>query len=161
MSFTIRLTLLLILLVNAAGRSQTILSAGPMLHVNFGGEKIRASWGFEVAWWNFSGFPYSIDVCPEFEKKKFRLYAEIQTGIGVAGISAGPVLEFQTEEKKIRAGVQTSIWANYYWGFDFRMRFIDHKTLICPGTYLKVPFNGRDENGERFESSGNNRDWDD
>jgi len=156
-----RYLFLFFLAVFAGGSfSQTIWTAGPMLHVNFGDKKIRASWGLEFAYWNFRSFPYSIDFCAEFEKKKIRLYTEAQTGIGVAGISAGPVLEFQTAESKTRLGFQTSVWGNYYWGFDFRMRFIDGKVFTCPGTYLKVGFMARDENGEKIENSGDH-DWDD
>lgn len=50
--------------------AQTIWTVGPMLHINFGGEKTRASWGLEFAYWNFAHFPYSIDMAAEFEKKK-------------------------------------------------------------------------------------------
>jgi hypothetical protein len=142
--------------------SQTIWSAGPMLHINIGDQKVKASWGFEVAYWNFSRFPYSFDFCTEFEQKKIRLYSEIQTGIGIAGISLGPVLEIQTDIPAIRAGFQGSIWGNYYLGFDFRYRRIDNKSFYCPGTYLKVAFNGRDENGEKTSGSNSSSfDFDD
>src|SRR5690349_7360633 len=121
----------LFLIVNSSF-AQSIWTAGPMLHVNFGDKKIRASWGLEFAYWNFNNFPYSVDFCAEFEKKKFRLYAEAQTGIGVAGLSAGPVLEFNRLDSKTSLGFQTSVWANYYWGFDFRMRFINGRVFTCP-----------------------------
>jgi hypothetical protein len=153
----------LFLLINVKKiNSQSCWTMGPMLHVNFGGEKIRASWALEFAYWNFNSFPYSFDFAAEFERKKIRLYSEVQTGFLVAGISGGPVIEFQTAEKKVKLGLQTSVWANYYWGFDFRMRFIDNKSLICPGTYFKIPISGRDENGEKITGSSNNssNDWD-
>ncbi len=155
------LLVLSFLLALGSLKSQSIWTAGPMLHVNFGADKIRASWGLEFSYWNFTGFPYSIDFCAEFERKRIRLYSEAQTGIGVAGLSAGPVIEFQTDNKKVKGGFQFSVWANYYWGFDFRMRFIDKHTFIAPGTYLKVPFYARDENGEEYErSSSGDWDWD-
>src|SRR6476620_6069521 len=76
--------------------AQTSWTMGPMLHVNLGGEKIRASWAMEFAYWNFNSFPYSFDFAVEFERKKIRLYTEMSTGCLVAGVAAGPVIEFQT-----------------------------------------------------------------
>ena len=135
---------------------QTIWSAGPMLHVNIGNQKVKVSWGLEFAYWNFRNVPYSFDFCTEFEKKRIRLYGEVQTGIGVAGISAGPVIEIQTDTPAIKLGYQASIWGNYYLGFDFRYRRIGKKSFYCPGTYLKIPFNGLDENGEKVDGSNSN-----
>lgn len=133
--------------------SQTIWTFGPMLHVNFGGERTNASFGFELAYWNFSHFPYSYDFGTDFSKKRIRLYSECQTGFGLAGIAAGPVLEIQTDKPAIKLGLQTSIWGNYYLGFDLRFRFIDKKTFFCPGTYFKFGVRARDENGEKIKHS--------
>ncbi len=133
--------------------SQSIWTAGPMLHINIGNDKVRASWGFEFAYWNFSHFPYSYDFCTEFEKKRIRLYGEVQTGFGLGGISAGPVLEIQTDVPAIRLGFQTSIWGNYFLGFDLRYRRIDNKSFFCPGTYVKMGFHSRDENGDEIPHS--------
>src|SRR6476620_4817999 len=99
----------ILLFSSVLAKSQSIWTIGPMLHVNIGAKKFRASWGLEAAYWNFSGFPYSLDFCAEFEKKKTRLYAEAQTGVGVAGLSAGPVIEFNREESKTKAGFQFSV----------------------------------------------------
>ena len=146
-------TLLLLLFISRVS-SQTIWTVGPMLHVNFGGEKTRASWALEFAYWNFSHFPYSFDFAAEFQKGRIRLYTEAQTGIGIAGISSGPVLEIQTDNPALKVGFQCSVWGNYYLGFDLRLRFIDGKTFICPGTYVKGGFNARDEDGEKIEGDG-------
>src|SRR5687768_7025122 len=139
--------------------AQSIWTIGPMLHVNFGAGKVRPSVALECAYWNFDGFPYSVDFAAEFEKKKMRFYSELQTGVGLAGISAGPVVEFQKEESKVKLGWQGSVWGNYFLGFDIRARFIDKKAFFCPGVYVKGGFNGRDENGKKIESSS--FDWDD
>jgi hypothetical protein len=147
------LLLIIFLIFGNYYRAQTIWTVGPMLHVNFGGEKVRASWALEFAYWNFSHFPYSIDFATEFEKKKIRLYGELQTGIGIAGTSIGPVVEFQTDKPATKLGLQMSIWGNYYWGFDVRYRYIDKKSFLCPGTYLKGGFAARDENGNKIKSS--------
>ena len=134
-------------------KSQSIWTIGPMLHVNFGADKIRCSYNFEVAYWNHSAFPWSIDFALEFEKNKVRFYGEGQTGIGLAGISAGPVVEFQTIERKTKLGLQASVWGNYFWGFDLRYRKISGDSFFCPGTYLKTGFGGMDKNGDPIKHS--------
>jgi len=145
--------LILILLYCFSLKSQTIWTVGPMLHVNIGNEKVRASWSLEFAYWNFRHFPYSFDFCAEFEKKRIRLYSEAQTGIGIAGISAGPVMEIQTDESKVKLGLQGSVWGNYFLGFDLRFRTIDNKFFFCPGTYVKTGFGARDSDGNKIEGS--------
>ncbi len=140
---------------------QTIWTIGPMLHINIGGEKVKASYALEVAYWNFTHFPHSVDFAMEFERKRIRLYSEAQTGIGVAGIAAGPVIEFQTDKPAVRFGFQGSVWANYFLGFDFRLRYIDKKKLYCPGIYAKLPVYARDENGEKMESTSSRSGFDD
>ena len=154
------LILLSIILVSGFIKAQTIWTIGPMLHVNFGEGKTRCSYSLETAYWNFSGFPWSVDFAMEFEKKKIRIYSEGQTGFGLGGIAAGPVLEFNKENNKTSLGWQASIWGNYYWGFDLRYRKINGNKFFCPGTYLKVGFNSRDENGDPIKSSSMS-DWDD
>jgi hypothetical protein len=153
--------LFLFVYISFSVQSQTIWTAGPMIHVNIGKEKTRVSYSLEFAYWNFSRVPYSFDFCIEFERKRVRLYSEAQTGIGIAGISAGPVIEFQADNHATKFGFQSSIWGNYFLGFDARVRFIDKKTLFCPGTYLKVGFAGRDKYGNKTSGSGNDWDWDD
>jgi hypothetical protein len=141
--------------------AQTIWTAGPMLHVNFGGGKTTVSYSVEVAYWNFSGFPYSIDFAAEFESKRIRLYSETQTGVGVAGVAAGPVLEFQTDKGATKLGLQASLWGNYFFGFDLRYRAIDSHSSFCPGIYVKTGFAGRDKDGNAIRSSSHWHDLDD
>ena len=104
---------------------QEVWTIGPMLHYNFGGEKNHFSWAIELAYWNVKNVPYSIDGGIEFNKKRIRLYSEVQTGIGVAGLSVGPVLEINKAERKAHLGYQTTFWVNYFIGVDYRYRRID------------------------------------
>ena len=146
---------LVILFSSSFSFSQTLWTVGPMLHINLGKEKPTMSYGLEFAYWNSSHFPYSVDMAVEFERHLFRVYSEIQTGIGIAGVSAGPVLEFSSEKPLLSLGFQSSIWGNYFLGADIRTRFIRKKFLFCPGVYIKGGFDSRDENGEKttFSSS--------
>jgi hypothetical protein len=129
--------------------SQTIWTVGPMIHFNIGGKQKQFSYSLEFAYWNFSHFPYSVDFAAEFAKKRIRLYSELQTGIGIAGLSAGPVFEIQTDKPACKLGFQGSVWGNYYLGFDLRFRYMDNTGFFCPGTYLKTGFDGRDEKGNK------------
>lgn len=142
----------LFLLVFLSSEAQSIWTAGPMLHVNIGREKTRLSYGFEFAYWNFTHFPYSYDFCAEFERKRIRAYGEIQTGISLAGVSAGPVLEYQTDNSALKVGFQTSVWGNYGLGFDVRIRVIDKHAFVCPGMYVKTGFDGKDANGNHISN---------
>lgn len=138
--------------------AQEVWTIGPMIHYSFGGEKRHFSYGIEGAYWNLKHFYYSYDAGIELSKKRVRIYGEVQTGIGVTGISAGPVIEYNKEERKLRAGFQTTAWANYFLGFDYRYRRIDKTNFHCVGTYLKVPFATKDM---KSSSAGNHYDWDD
>ena len=136
--------------------AQEVWTIGPMLHWNFGGEKRSPSFSIEAAYWNIKAFPHSVDFGIEFDRGKLRLYTEAQTGIGVTGISLGPVVEFNFTEGKVRAGAQGSCWLNYFLGIDYRLRFIDKKKFNCVGIYGKLPFatSGLETDGDGF-------DWDD
>src|SRR4051812_16341014 len=90
---------------------QEVWTIGPMLHYNLGGEKRHFSWAIELAYWNVKNVPYSIDGGIEFNKKRIRFYSEVQTGIGVTGLSIGPVLEINKVEHTARLGFQTTFWA--------------------------------------------------
>jgi len=127
--------------------AQSLWTIGPMVHWNIGNKMTRASWGVEFAYWNWNHFPYSIDGGMEFGRQRIRLYSEAQTGIGILGLSAGPVLEFQTKKPALRLGFQGSLWANYFGGVNLRFRRIDKHGYFCPGLYVKIPFNARDEYG--------------
>ena len=136
---------------------QEVWTIGPMLHYNFGGEKRHFSWAIELAYWNIKNVPYSVDAGIEFSKKRIRLYGEVQTGIGVTGISIGPVLEINKAERKAHLGYQTTFWLNYFIGVDYRYRRIDKTNFNCVGTYGKLPVatkNMKSSNGSNYH------DWD-
>lgn len=151
--------ILFILVINVnkiQAQHNEIFTFGPMIHLNLG-EKIRPSIGLEFAYWNYNGFPYSIDFGFDIQKGAFRLYTEAQTGIGLAGISAGPFLEINKEASN-KLGLQTSIWGNYYLGGDLRFRFAKGETVFAPGVYAKLPWFKDPEHHE--SSSGGDWDWD-
>ena len=81
-------------IVNLNAFAQEIWTIGPMLQVNFGRGKPTVSFAIEAAYWNVKGMPYSVDFGIEFDRRKTtRFYTELQTGIGIAGVSAGPILQ--------------------------------------------------------------------
>lgn len=137
---------------------QEVWTIGPMIHYSFGGDKRHFSWAIELAYWNIKDVPYSFDAAVEFSKKRFRIYSEVQTGVGAAGVSIGPVLEINKEERKAHLGFQTTVWANYFIGLDYRYRRIDKTNFHCIGTYGKIPFGRKDwKSSDGNGSSG----WDD
>lgn len=137
--------------------AQEVWTIGPMLHYNFGGEKRHFSWAVELAYWNIKNVPYSFDAGIEFGKKRVRIYGEAQTGIGVTGLSVGPVLEINKAEHKAHLGFQTTLWVNYFVGVDYRYRRIDKTNFNCIGTYAKLPFATKDMKSSK---GGNYHDWD-
>ncbi len=156
-----RIILILILFkfcVHLNVNAQSLWTIGPMLHINFGKEKNHFSFALEVAYWNIKNVPYSIDGGIEFSKKRTRFYSEVQTGIGVAGVSLGPVLEINKVEHKVHFGYQTTFWLNYWIGVDYRYRRIDKTNFKCIGLYGKLPFSTKDmesTNGKNYSG------WDD
>lgn len=152
----------LFLLYVVSSSAQEIWTIGPMLHINFGAEKRTTSFTIEAAWWKVKGVPHSLDFGIEFDRGKLRLYSEGQAGIGLTGLSLGPVLEFNFKESKTRLGVQGSCWINYFFGIDYRMRFIDKKRFDCIGLYAKLPIasSGHDSNGGDFDWDDWDDDWD-
>ena len=127
---------------------QSCWTIGPMLHWNIGDKHHWTSWGIEFAYWNWSHMPWSVDGGLEFGRQRIRLYSEAQTGVGILGVSLGPVLELQTKKAGLRLGFQGSIWANYFAGVNFRFRRIDGHGFFCPGLYVKIPFNLLDKDGK-------------
>jgi len=125
--------------LQALPQKSEVWTIGPMLHFNFGNKGIHASYGLELAYWNYEHFPYSVDFGFEFEKHKFRMYSEAQTGIGVLGVSLGPVLQFGGEDHKLKCGIQGSGWLNYFAGIDLRFRYVGSYSTVSPGIYLKLP----------------------
>jgi len=141
-------------------QAQEIWTIGPMFHVGLSGEKKKKSFAIETAYWNLNHFFYSVDFAVEFERGKFRMYSEAQTGIGLTGISLGPVVEFN-KGGKTKLGVQGSCWINYFIGFDYRVRYIGKETLHLTGMYFKLPIaaSGLDDDGGS-SSWGDFDDWD-
>jgi hypothetical protein len=148
------LFLAITLTTNGYAQKAQVWMLGPMLHFNISEKKMHASFGIELAYWNYEHFPYSVDAGIDFEKKKIRLYSEGQAGIGLLGLSMGPVLEIRTDESRILAGIQGSFWANYFGGFDLRFRKTGGKGVFAPGLYFKLPV------GIGAESDGDYDDWD-
>lgn len=146
--------LLLFGTIGLKAQTREIWMLGPTLHFNIGGDKVRASWGVELSYWNYQSFPYSVDFGIEFEKRKLRLYTEAQTGLGFVGIAAGPVFEANFEEKKVHLGFQSSLWINYFLGANFRYRKINGKSYFAPGTYFKLPVGYDRPDGSSNNSSG-------
>jgi hypothetical protein len=148
-----------ILLTSTASFAQEIWTIGPMVHINFGREKRTTAFSIEAAYWNITHFIYSVDAGIEIERGKLRLYSEGQTGLGVTGVSVGPIVEFNFNESKVRLGVQGSCWINYILGADYRLRFIDGQKLSYFGIYGKLPIatSGLDEES----GSTSFDDWDD
>lgn len=152
----------MILSAGTISLAQEIWTIGPMLHINFGGEKRSTAFSIEAAYWNITHFIYSVDMGLEIEKGKLRLYSEGQTGLGVTGLSVGPVVEFNFPESKVRLGVQGSCWINYVLGVDYRLRFIDGKKFHYGGIYAKVPMasSGLDDDDGGSTSYDDWDDWD-
>jgi hypothetical protein len=130
-----------------------------MYHLNIGDKSVKSSFGIEVAYWNMDNFPYSVDLGIDFQKGKCRIYTEAQTGVGFAGVSIGPVVEFK-KNAHMQIGLQTSAWANYIIGLDFRYRFFKGPDYIAPGVYLKYPWVVSNENTNNGNSNHNDFDWD-
>lgn len=149
---------LLVLIGNLSAVAQEVWMAGPMLHVNFGRGKPTVSFAIEVAYWNISNFPHSVDFGIEFDRRKTtRFYSELQTGIGVAGVSLGPVLQVGGGDGA-KLGLQGTAWVNYFIGFDYRMRFFRDQKHQAFGLHGKLPVStsGLDDD----DGDGNDFDWD-
>lgn len=153
---TAAIGLLTVLILNA--QDQKVWMFGPMIHFNFGSEKMHVSYGVELSYWNYDRFPYSFDGAVEFEKQKVRVYTEAQTGIGFVGLSVGPVMEYRKTENKIALGAQCSAWGNYFGGIDLRLRVLEEGIVFSPGLYLKLPVGEGIWNGEYH---GEHHHWDD
>lgn len=137
-------TLLAILFIGASTFcfSQEVWTIGPAIHVNFAKrQKVTVSYAVEFAYWNFYNFYHSVDGGLEFERKKIRVYSELQTGFKMGGISCGPVIEFTTNGQGTHLGMQGSLWTNYFISTDLRKRWIDNKCYTSCGVYApsKLP----------------------
>lgn len=148
--------------------AQQIYTVGPMFHVNFGHKIVNTSWGIEAAFWDFSGgTPVGMDFGLEWQKPKFRIYTEAQTGLYFVGASGGFGCEFQKENSP-KLFLQGSVWANAFIGLDFRFR-TTKEGYFAPGIYTKIPIipgglkHFNKEYDEKHPGSENNHadfDWD-
>ena len=137
------------------GVSQEVWTIGPMLHINFGGERTNVSYAIECAYWNLKHFFYGVDGGIEFGGKRIRIYSEMQTGFLLAGLSAGPLLEINTNEGTTHLGFQSTVWANFFLGLDYRFRYVDKTKYNCVGFYLKVPIADSDGPAGSFLNTSN------
>lgn len=130
--------LLICLIFTVFANAQQVYTIGPMFHVNFGNKIVTTSWGVEAAFWDFSSvYPVGFDLGLEWQKPKFRMYTEAQTGIYFAGTSGGFGCEFQKENSP-KLFLQGSVWANAFIGLDFRFR-TTKEGYFAPGIYTKIP----------------------
>ena len=146
---------LLLPLASVAAPRLEYLTYGVMLHWNFSEYEFKAfSYGVEAAYWNYEmeksdGFwsgvqpnlkegGYGLDVGAELDFKNLRFYAEPQVGWVLAGVSAGPVLEFPRGDGKTRLGAQASGWLSMAAGADFRYRRMDGKNIQAVGISGKL-----------------------
>jgi hypothetical protein len=137
-------------------KAQGVYTIGPMLHFNIGDKPMRTSFGIEFAYWNIDHTPYGFDVGFDCQKGKFRLYSEMQTGIGVMGMSSGPFIEFR-KDALANLGLQGSVWANYILGMDLRFRFSKGQDYFAPGIYAKYLW----MKGQDDDNHHSYHDWDD
>jgi hypothetical protein len=141
---------LILPLASVAAPRLEYLTYGVMLHWNFREYEFKAfSYGVEAAYWNYekdkeetfwNGVQpnlnkpgYGLDVGVELDFKNLRLYAEPQLGWVLAGVSAGPVLEFSKWEGKPRLGAQASGWLSFLAGGDFRYRRMEGENIQAVG----------------------------
>jgi hypothetical protein len=135
-------SLIIILLSNltiAQSNLDPVFFVGPMVHYNIGREVNRFSFSLEASAWLVNmelPLPLSVDLGIEFERKKVRVYSELQTG-ALLGLSVGPVVEFSENDPVI--GFQSSIWAAFFTGFDMRYRRINKSNIYAPGFFIKAP----------------------
>ncbi len=112
---------------------------GPMIHYNIGSQENKFSFAIEGSAWAINTnlpVPPSIDLGIEFERKKLRVYSELQTG-ALLGVSLGPVVEFSENDPVF--GFQSSIWASFITGLDLRYRRINRENFYAPGFFVKLP----------------------
>ncbi|WP_276498820.1 hypothetical protein [Pontibacter litorisediminis] len=150
-----KLLLLVALLTLSSAQAQDVFSVGPALHFNFGDKKPKVSWGVEASlWWFEDQFPVSGNLGFDRRKGSTVLYMQAQTGIGIAGVSAGPFLELRKEDMPV-LGLQTDYWVNYFAGLNYRVRYSGEGTQKALGVYVKAPLSyGLEEENEEED------DWD-
>jgi len=121
------------------------ISFGPLWHWNFGGEKVKFSWAFEVAYWQSYGHPevaephlHGFDLGIEFQGDTRRIYGEYQNGLILVGGSIGPVLEMR--EGQYKFGLQSGLWGAFIAGLNIRALYLlNDGFTFAPGLFLKLP----------------------
>ncbi len=110
-----------------AGDIRHYLTFGPRVAISYG--KIwDINLGFETSYWNYDHWDYgfgrglSINVGFDYYLKgRIDVYSELQTGIGLAGLSAGG---FRTVYGDFPGwGIQSTIWGLYMVGGDYRFKY--------------------------------------
>jgi hypothetical protein len=151
------LLLVVFLLPLSALKAQDVFSVGPAFHFNFGDKKPKISWGVEASlwWYENNNVPVSANLGFDRRKGSTILYTQAQTGVALAGLSAGPYVEFRKEEPTI-VGLQTDYWVNYYLGLNYRVRYNKEGTKKAFGLYIKAPIVTDPEEN----SDGDDWDWD-
>ncbi|PRY07823.1 hypothetical protein CLV24_12213 [Pontibacter ummariensis] len=153
----LKLLLLVVLLGFSTAQAQDVFSVGPAIHFNFGEKKPKVSWGVEAAvWWFEDQFPISGNLGFDRRRGSTVLYMQAQTGVGVAGISAGPYLELRKEDSPV-LGLQTDYWLNYYAGLNYRVRYSGEGNQKALGFYLKAPLS---VGGDVEDEDEDDWDWD-
>jgi len=137
---------------------QQLFTIGPTVHFRVG-DKFKPAYGLEFAYWDYEHFPYSVDLGIEYEKSKFRIYSEAQTGIAVTGFSAGPVLEF-AKQTPVKLGLQGTAWLNYFIGVDYRFRIMSGSNYYAPGVYAKFLWLKGGTGSNNNTSHHHHFDWD-
>jgi hypothetical protein len=127
----------------SAGQSlSTVVTIGPIVHWNFGAAGTTVSAGLEGAVWHVvRQVPLGLDYGCEwdFGKGRARLYAEGELGVVLTGFGMGVVAELG--QRPIGWALQSTIWANYLAGLDYRVRaFGSLPTESAFGLYAKWPF---------------------
>jgi hypothetical protein len=130
--------LLLVTANNLFAQSNTMVLVGPKLNINISKTDRCLSGGLEVSTWSGSmkdglgGTAFGF----EFEKGRFRVYADLQAGY-IIGFSVGPVVEISSEKTKL--GFQGSMWGVLLLGGELKYRRINSTNYFAPGFLLKIP----------------------
>ena len=134
---------ILILLLNSTLVSAHYIMFGPTLNWKIGKSFFsNLSVGFEYSQWEelnevLVGIDYAVEF--NFSKNILRFYSEAQIGFGVAGLSAGPVLEI-SEIDGLNSGFQSTVWGGFFGLVDFRLRkMVDKKMVKSLGIMGKIP----------------------
>jgi hypothetical protein len=121
-------------------------TVGPL--INFHLESpLNNSYGLEGSYWFLdgvspdgpSGIPWGVDLGFESSTQSFSVYSELQVGMGMYGVSVGPVYENSYLEPSAGyLSFQTSVWFNFYLGTAYRYKPSNYyKSSQAISVYLK------------------------